>query len=224
MDFAAGPLSGSASPNAKLGDGGYLLDRAGDGMTAILFCDGAPNTEQAALLAQLGQFDRRFVALPVAAKVRRQQQERLPMPTAKSPACSPRSRAPSICCVPTCTSPDAGRTSFPAKSCEPPAFAWGEPLHDRDAIRRFRIRLRVAGDGDRFGRPRAGSLVPDPARTACSAMNSATSPLQESDRHGARRCCGSSGFSCKRQDSPVHDNLFRTAVANLAAHHMMTIM
>ncbi len=65
-EFAGGPVSGSASPNAKLGDGGYLLDRAGDGMTAMLFCDGAPNAEQAALLAQLGQLDRRFVALLVA--------------------------------------------------------------------------------------------------------------------------------------------------------------
>ena len=26
----------------------FLLDRAGDGMTAILFCDGAPSAEQAA--------------------------------------------------------------------------------------------------------------------------------------------------------------------------------
>ena len=31
-------------------DGSYLLDRAGDGMTAILFCDGAPDAEQTALL------------------------------------------------------------------------------------------------------------------------------------------------------------------------------
>ena len=60
--FAAGPVSGSFPPNAKLGDGSFLLDLAGDGMTAILFCDGAPNAEQAALLAQLGKFDRRFVA------------------------------------------------------------------------------------------------------------------------------------------------------------------
>ena len=36
----SGPLSGSVAPNAKLADGSYLLDRAGDGMTAILFCDG----------------------------------------------------------------------------------------------------------------------------------------------------------------------------------------
>lgn len=64
-DFTAGPVSGSASVNADVADGGHLLDRAGDGMTAILFCDGAPNAEQAALLEQLGQFDKRFVSLLV---------------------------------------------------------------------------------------------------------------------------------------------------------------
>ncbi|MES2193183.1 MAG: FAD-dependent monooxygenase [Pseudomonadota bacterium] len=64
-EFAGGPASGSFPPNARLADGGFLLDRAGDGMTAVLFCDGAPNAEQTALLAQLGNLDRRFVALLV---------------------------------------------------------------------------------------------------------------------------------------------------------------
>jgi 3-(3-hydroxy-phenyl)propionate hydroxylase len=62
-DFAAGPASGGASPNAKLADGTHLLDRAGDGMTAMLFGDGSPNAAQAALLEQLGKRDKRFVAL-----------------------------------------------------------------------------------------------------------------------------------------------------------------
>ena len=65
-EFAGGPANGSFPPNAMMADGSFLLDRAGDGMTAILFCDGLPNTEQATLLAQLGQLDRRFVALLVA--------------------------------------------------------------------------------------------------------------------------------------------------------------
>ena len=52
----------------RLADGSYLLDRAGDGMTAILFCEGAPTAEQAALLAQLGQIDKRFVALPITSR------------------------------------------------------------------------------------------------------------------------------------------------------------
>ena len=65
-EFAGGPLSGSAAPNARLPDGSHLLDYAGDGMTAILFCEGAPTAEQAALLTQLGKIDKRFVALPIA--------------------------------------------------------------------------------------------------------------------------------------------------------------
>ncbi len=65
-DFASGPISGSAAPNARLADGSYLLDRAGDGMTAILFCDGAPNADQSKLLARLAALDKRFVALPIA--------------------------------------------------------------------------------------------------------------------------------------------------------------
>ena len=65
-EFTSGAVSGGAAPNAKLADGSYLLDRAGYGMTAILFCDGAPTAEQSALLAQLGKLDKRFVALLVA--------------------------------------------------------------------------------------------------------------------------------------------------------------
>jgi 3-(3-hydroxy-phenyl)propionate hydroxylase len=64
-DFASGPVSGSAAPNAKLADGTYLLDRAGDGLTAILFCDGLPNAGQTALLEELGKLDKRFVSLRI---------------------------------------------------------------------------------------------------------------------------------------------------------------
>ena len=39
-EFAGGPVCGSVAPNAKLADGSLLLDRAGIGMTAILFCNG----------------------------------------------------------------------------------------------------------------------------------------------------------------------------------------
>jgi 3-(3-hydroxy-phenyl)propionate hydroxylase len=62
-DFASGPICGSAAPNARLADGTHLLDRAGNGMTAILFCDGSPSVEQAALLEQLRRLDARFVSL-----------------------------------------------------------------------------------------------------------------------------------------------------------------
>jgi 3-(3-hydroxy-phenyl)propionate hydroxylase len=62
-EFTSGPVSGSASPNAKLADGTHLLDHAGDGMTAILFCNRLPDATQAALLRQLRQLDKRFVSL-----------------------------------------------------------------------------------------------------------------------------------------------------------------
>src|SRR6476660_8206419 len=65
-EFTGGPVCGSVAPNAGLTDGSYLLDRAGDGMTAILFCEGQPTGEQAALLAQLGRIDKRFIPIVVS--------------------------------------------------------------------------------------------------------------------------------------------------------------
>jgi 3-(3-hydroxy-phenyl)propionate hydroxylase len=62
-EFDSGPAIGSAAPNAKLANGGYLLDHAGIGMTAILFCDGSPNTQAKLLLDQLQMLDKRFVSL-----------------------------------------------------------------------------------------------------------------------------------------------------------------
>ncbi len=67
-EFAGGPPCGSVAPNAGLADGSYLLDRAGDGMTAILFCEGQPTREQAALLAQLGRTDKRFVTVLITSR------------------------------------------------------------------------------------------------------------------------------------------------------------
>jgi len=64
-EFAGGPPCGGVAPNARLGDGSYLLDRAGNGMTAILFCEVQPTIEQTALLAQLGRVDKRFVPIVV---------------------------------------------------------------------------------------------------------------------------------------------------------------
>src|SRR4029079_7554626 len=65
-EFAGGVPCGSVAPNARLIDGSYLLDRAGSGMTAILFCKAQPTREQAALLAQLGRIDKRFVPVLVS--------------------------------------------------------------------------------------------------------------------------------------------------------------
>src|SRR3954463_3035256 len=64
-EFASGPVSGSAAPNAELADGTHLLDRAGFGLTAMLFCDDSPSAEQAELLAKLGTLDSRLVSLLV---------------------------------------------------------------------------------------------------------------------------------------------------------------
>jgi 3-(3-hydroxy-phenyl)propionate hydroxylase len=65
-EFTGGPVSGSVALNAKLADGSHLLDRAGIGLTAILFYDGSPSAEQMALLDKLGTIDKRFVALTIA--------------------------------------------------------------------------------------------------------------------------------------------------------------
>ena len=65
VEFVSGPVCGSAAPNAELAGGTHLLDRAGHGLTAMLFCDGFPNAEQATLLAQLGKLDGRLVSLLV---------------------------------------------------------------------------------------------------------------------------------------------------------------
>src|SRR4029079_4928524 len=67
-EFAGGPACGSAAPNAGLADGSYLLDRAGNGMTAILFCEAQPTREQATLLGQLGRIDSRFVPVLVSSR------------------------------------------------------------------------------------------------------------------------------------------------------------
>jgi 3-(3-hydroxy-phenyl)propionate hydroxylase len=64
-EFGSGPISGSAAPNAKLAAGTHLLDHTGDGMTAILFGDGAASGEQVTLVEQLRQLDPRFVLLAI---------------------------------------------------------------------------------------------------------------------------------------------------------------
>jgi len=68
QEFAGGPGCGSVAPNAGLDDGSHLLDHASNGMTAILFCDGEPTTEQVALHKQLGRIDKRFVSLVIGSR------------------------------------------------------------------------------------------------------------------------------------------------------------
>ena len=115
-EFAGGPPCGSVAPNARLADGSYLLDRAGNGMTAILFCEGQPTAEQAALLAQLGRIDKRFVPMLITSRGSASEAKTIADRTAKSPACSRQRPARSICCGPTCTLPGDGRPSFPPRS------------------------------------------------------------------------------------------------------------
>ena len=62
-EFAGGPVCGSVAPNAKLTDGSHLLDQAGIGMTAILFCAGSPSTDDIMLLDRLRNTDKRLAAL-----------------------------------------------------------------------------------------------------------------------------------------------------------------
>jgi 3-(3-hydroxy-phenyl)propionate hydroxylase len=62
-EFASGPVCGSAAPNARMVDGSFLLDYAGDGLTALLFDDGRENAEQLALLTELNEIDPRLRAL-----------------------------------------------------------------------------------------------------------------------------------------------------------------
>ncbi|MBR1268247.1 FAD-dependent monooxygenase [Bradyrhizobium sp. AUGA SZCCT0222] len=62
-EFTGGPICGSVAPNAKLPDGSHLLDQAGIGLTAILFCRGAPSTDDIMLLDRLRNTDKRLAAL-----------------------------------------------------------------------------------------------------------------------------------------------------------------
>ena len=63
-EFAGGPVCGSVAPNAELPDGSHLLDQAGIGMTAILFCGGAPSTDDLMLLDRLRNTDKRSCGTP----------------------------------------------------------------------------------------------------------------------------------------------------------------
>jgi 3-(3-hydroxy-phenyl)propionate hydroxylase len=64
-EFASGPCCGSAAPNAKMADGRYLLDLAGDGLTVILFGDGGDDAVQLALLAHLNTIDPWLIAMRI---------------------------------------------------------------------------------------------------------------------------------------------------------------
>lgn len=64
--FERGPTPGEMAHNMRLDDGRFLLDLAGDGFTALLFCKTEPDPNQRALLKRLAKLDPRFTALVVA--------------------------------------------------------------------------------------------------------------------------------------------------------------
>lgn len=63
-EFSAGPVSGAALANVRLGDG-FLSDHIGDGFTALIFADGAMSDDVAALVAAMAEREPRLRALVV---------------------------------------------------------------------------------------------------------------------------------------------------------------
>ena len=59
-EFAGGPRRGAACANAKLAEGGYLLDHAGAGFSALMFAGDTPQTELAELARTLAKLDPLF--------------------------------------------------------------------------------------------------------------------------------------------------------------------
>jgi 3-(3-hydroxy-phenyl)propionate hydroxylase len=62
-EFAGGPVSGSAAPNARLADGSFLLDRAGLGLTMLVFTGGELDDRQIAAMQEIKLFDPHLVPL-----------------------------------------------------------------------------------------------------------------------------------------------------------------
>ena len=114
-------------------------------MTAILFCEGQPTGEQAALLAQLGRIDKRFV--PAADHVTGSASEAKTIADGDGEIARLFAAAPGTLYL---LRPDlhiAGRwkTVVPGEILKTAAFAWEARRHERHAVRGFRVRLRDAG-------------------------------------------------------------------------------
>ena len=65
-EFSTGPISGSAASNVQIGKGDYLLDRAGDGFTAVVFLVSALDARTGELLDEMKRLDPRLTVLTVA--------------------------------------------------------------------------------------------------------------------------------------------------------------
>jgi len=61
--FVGGPVSGAACLNARLPEGGYLLDRTGKGFSALIFVDHSFSSEEAEIIATLEKLDPYFKGL-----------------------------------------------------------------------------------------------------------------------------------------------------------------
>jgi 3-(3-hydroxy-phenyl)propionate hydroxylase len=63
--FDGGPLSGAAAPNARIEGGGYLLDRAGDGFTLLVFEEKGTPGPLSLLTGELSGLDPRLSVLRI---------------------------------------------------------------------------------------------------------------------------------------------------------------
>jgi 3-(3-hydroxy-phenyl)propionate hydroxylase len=68
-EFQSGPTAGSASPNARLADGRYLLDLAGRGFSTLAFVDDFMDPRITELNAELARIDLDLSALIVSSSV-----------------------------------------------------------------------------------------------------------------------------------------------------------
>jgi 3-(3-hydroxy-phenyl)propionate hydroxylase len=64
-EFTTGPMCGAAAPNARMADGSFLLDHAGNGFTAILFVKDTPTAEWNKLHSKLNALHRRFKTVTI---------------------------------------------------------------------------------------------------------------------------------------------------------------
>ena len=141
-DFASGPVSGSASANAELADGSHLLDHAGDGMTAILFCDGSPEppSEQRCLHNSANSTSASFRCWFNVRALRRKP-ERLWMANGEIARLVRRKPGTLYLLRPDLHIAGRWKTIIASEILQTAEFAWGDRRHEPDAVRRPRNRL-----------------------------------------------------------------------------------
>ena len=143
-EFAGGPVCGSVAPNAKLIDGTHLLDHAGNGMTAILFCEGAAHRRTGGI-ARASRPDRQAVCCDCWSA------QRILRPSERKDHCGrgrrnrPPVRRRARHALSAATRPAHCRAMEGRRSRRDPenrrTFAWEARRHERHALRRLRVRL-----------------------------------------------------------------------------------